>query len=205
MCPDYTAGYLLLAYTAQVAYFDCPLYISHGGESSGQRGLIYGPESYLSSLGDEDWFSRTPTSLETVTNAIVRDFLMVKDIVGDTLADVRMDLVGYFMCNYVELLHMERLGSQRDLDALYRLWWNGVKALSNAEQARIDSYLQTIKQRRSRFISLRRRIVRFRLEWCYHLLVGGLRQLRHRLEGKPSYATVLAAAKDTDYLTRSEY
>ena len=42
----------------------------------------------------------------TGINYVVRDLLMVKNLVGARLSDVSLDLVGYFMCDYRELLMM---------------------------------------------------------------------------------------------------
>ena len=198
--PDYTCAYLLLAYTDRIAYLDRPLFMYHGIQSNGLRGLMHGIQEYVSSLGDVDLFAGTPAPLNTITNSFIRDLMMVKDLVGARLSDVSLDIVGYFMSNYRELLIMERLGSQVDLGGLYAQWWEGIKTLTPEQQKRIEEYVHELQRQHASFPVLRRLAVRWGLNQLYHSVVAALRHLRHRLAGKPVYANVLEAARQTDHL-----
>jgi hypothetical protein len=64
-------------------------------------------------------------SFNTVTESIILDLILVKNLVGESYADVDIDIIGYFMNNYREFQQMERLGSLRDLPLLYTQWWEG--------------------------------------------------------------------------------
>ena len=200
LSPDYTGAYLLLAYTDRVAYLDTPLYMNHGNKSNGRHSLVFGLDEYLSSLGDEDVFYGTPVPLSTVTNLLVRDLMMVKNLVGESFPDIKLSLVGYFMCNYRELLYMERLGTQRDVRALYAQWWEGVRMLPSEQQEQIKEYVDISEKQRVSFAALRRLSVRLNLDSLYHLAIGKMRYLRHRFNGKAVYANVLEAAMMTDDL-----
>lgn len=201
--PDYTAAYLLLAYTDRVAYIDRPLIMNHGSHSNGQNVLIYGDKEYISSLGEVDVFLGTPTRLRTTTNLIVRDLMMVKDLVGARYSDVALDLVGYFMCNYRNLLQMERLGSLMDVRALRAQWWEGTRMLPPEQQRAIREHVNELEKERASFRNLRRLAVRMGVDPVYHSVTGALRHVRHRINGKPIYANVLDAARKTDYLISS--
>lgn len=202
--PDYTGAYLLLAYSDRVAYLDTPLYMNHGNKSNGRHGLVFGSDEYLSSLGDEDVFYGTPVPFSTVTNYLVRDLMMVKNLVGERYPDIKLSLVGYFMCNYRELLLMERLGSQRDVRALYAQWWEGIRMLTSEQQELIKEYVNELEKQRVSFAGLRRLSVRLKLDSLYHSGIGVMRYFRHIFNRKPVYANVLEAAKKTDYMILSD-
>lgn len=202
--PDYTAGYLLLAYTRRVAYLDRPLIMNHGDQSNGRKSLVYGAKEYISSLGDIDLFVGTPVPLRTVTNYLVRDLMMVRSLVGLSYPEFTLDLIGYFMCNYRELMYSQRLGSLRDVDALYAQWWDGVRMLSSEQQKQIKEYVNELEEQRVSFIGLRRLTVRVGLDPLYHSVVRGVRHIRHRLAKKPVYSDVLEAAMQTDYMISSD-
>lgn len=205
LSPDYTAAYLLLAYTHRIAYLDRPLFMNHGSESNGKKGLVYGDEEYISSLGDVDLFAGTPALLRTTTNSLIRDLLMVRGLVGAKYADVTLDLVGYYMCNYRELLHMQRLGSLRNVRALYAQWWESVRRLTREQQNQIKAHVNELEKQRAPFTDLRRLVVWLGLDSFYHSIVDAIRQIRHRLAGKPVYVNVLEAAMQTDYMISSDW
>lgn len=202
--PDYTCAFLLLAYTDRFAHLDRPLAMCHGNQSNGQSALVYGSDKYVSSLGDVDTYAWTPGSLRTVTGLVIRDLMMVKHLVGSKYSDVRLDLVGYFMCNYRELMWMERLGSQVDVHALYKQWCENIKQLYPEQQQLINQYVNELAKQRSSFIGLRRLSVRLNLARLYPFLIGMIRQIRRRLSGRPVYANVLEAATQTDYMVSSD-
>jgi glycosyltransferase involved in cell wall biosynthesis len=198
--PDYTCAYLLLAYTERFTYIDRPLFMYHGNQGNGQNGLLYGVEKYASTLDNVDLFAGTPAPINTLTNSIVRDLLMIKNLVGARLSGVDLDLVGYFMCNYRELLLMEKLGSQVNVRALYAEWWKGIQMLTSNQQKLIKEHVNVLENQRASFTSLRRLSVRFGLAPLYHSIVCAMRYIRQRLAGKPVYADVLEAAMHTDYI-----
>ena len=204
LAPDYTCAYLLLAYTDRFIYLDRPLFVSHGNQGTGREALVYGGAEYISSLGEVDMFAGTPAALRTVTNSLIRDLMMVKKLVGARLSDVSLDLVGYFMCNYRELLRMERLGSQVDVSALYAQWWEGIQMLTSEQQKRIKEYVNELEKQRVSFTGLRRLAVRLGLDPIYHSILGAMRQIPHRLARKPVCANVLVAAMQTDHILSTD-
>jgi Glycosyl transferase family 2 len=204
LSPDYTAGYLLLAYARRVAYLDRPLIMNHGDESNGRDSLVYGGEEYLASLGDVELFAGTPTPLKTVTNSLVRDLVMVRSLVGAAYPDFTLDLVGYFMSTYRELLFMQRLGSLRDVAALYAQWWGAVRALLPKQQSEIEDHVRELEMQRASFTSLRRVVVRLGVDPLYHSTVGALRRVAHHLTNMPVYADVLEAARETDCMISAD-
>ena len=198
--PDYTAAFLFLAYTDNMVYLDRPLFMSHGLESNGRKGAMYGVEGYRSTLGDVDVFAGTPVPLNTTFNTIVRDLLAAKDLVGTRFSDVHVDWVGYYLFNYWEILWKERLGSPMDVGALREVWWDGVGRLTPEQQTEIKEHVKELDQQRVSFIGLRRLVVRMGLDPCYHSVMGKLKRVRQKLAGQPVYANVLEAAIQTDHI-----
>lgn len=198
--PDYNCAYLLLAYTDRFTYLDRPLFMSHGNEGTGLKGHVYGSKEYISSLGNVDLFAGIPSPLNTVTNTVVRDLLMVKNLAGARFSDVRLDLVGYFMCNYREFLMRERFGSQVDLHALYAQWWQDIQMLTPDQQRLIKRYVNELEKQRALFVGFRRVAVRLGLDLLYHSIVGAMHHIRQRLARKPVYPNVLEAAMQTDHI-----
>jgi len=198
--PDYTCAYLLLAYTDRFTYLDRPLFMHHGNQGNGNNILLYGGKEYISSLGDEDLSAELPVPLRTATNLIIRDLLMIKNLVGTRLSNISLDLVGYFMCNYRELMIMERLGSQVDVRALYAQWSEGIQMLTTEQQKQIEVFVSELERERSSFTSLRRLAVKLGFDRHYHAIVGGIRHIRRLFTGKPVYPNVLDAARQTDYM-----
>ena len=198
LLPDYTCAFLLLASSERVAHIDRPLYLNHGDQSNGQQFLLFEPTAYMAALGDVDVYLDAPAHVLTATNLIMRDFLMVKQLVGRQYADIALDTMGYFLCNYREFLQMERLGSQRDLAALYAQWWAAVANLPDEEQARIKSGVEEMKKQRQSLIPLRRLIVRMGLHAPIHVLRDYVRRIGRMISGGPIYLDALDAAKRTD-------
>ena len=198
--PDYTAGFLFLAYSDKLVCLDRPLFISHGNQSNGRKSVVYGVEGYASTLGNVDVFAETPIRLKTNFNSTVRDFLAIKNLVGEKLSYVKMDLTGYYLSNYVEIMMKERLGSPLDIGALYVQWWKGVTELPSDQQSKIKEHVRELDRERVSLIGLRRLVVRMGLDPLYHFIVGKLRHVRQRLASKPVYANVFEAAMQTDYM-----
>lgn len=204
LAPDYTAGYLLLAYTRRVAYLDRPLMISYGNQSNGRKSLIYGADEYLTSLGDIDLFAGTPAPLRTVTNFLVRDLMMVRAVVGEKYPPFNLDLPGYYMCNYRELMYMQRIGSLVDVRSLYAQWWDAVRLLSSEEREKITRYVKELEVQRVPFTRLRRLAVRLELDGPSHSIVDAVRKVRQQFAEGPVYRNVLEAARETDYMISVE-
>jgi hypothetical protein len=202
LSPDYTCAFLLLSYTNKFTYLDWPLFMNHGNQSNGRNSLLNGTKEYISSLGGEDIFFGTPVPFNTLTNSVIRDLMMVKNLVGARLSDVSIDLVGYFMCNYRELLIMQMLGTQVNVRALYAQWWESIQILTPEQQKTIKEYVNELEQKLASLKGLRRLAVRLGLDPIYHSVLSPIRRIRHRLAGKPVYANVLDAAMQTDYLLR---
>jgi len=198
--PDYTGAYLLLAYSDHISYIDRPLFLSHGNQSNGGQALVHGGKAYLDSLAQANLLADAPSRLPTITNYLVRDLSMVKRLVGDRLTDLQLDLVGYFMCNYKEFLHMERIGSLQNMSSLYTQWRGEVRQLSKVEQAQISAHLEELGQQRPSLVALRRLIVRAGLDPAYHSVIGIVRNALRRASGRAIYTDALDAAERTDFL-----
>ena len=198
--PDYTSAFLLLAYTDNIVYLDRPLYMSHGNESNGRHATIYGSKQYISSLGDVDVYSGLPLCLDTLLNLVVRDLLTVKKMVCVKLSDVELDLVGYYMALYHSLIYSERLGSQEDICASYKQWWDSVGTLAPEQQSLIKSLAEEADRSRSPFVALRRIVVRLGLAPFYHAVLGQLRKCFAISAGRTVYLDVFDAASQSDYM-----
>ncbi len=198
--PDYTSAFLFLAYTDKMVYLDRPLFMAHGSESGGKKSAMYGVEGYTSTLGNVDAFTGTPMRIDTCFNTIVRDLMVIKDIVGDRLSCVELDMVGYYMFNYREIMLKERLGSPMDIGALYAQWREGVGKLPTEQQSEIKHHQKELDPKRSSFIGLRRLVVQMDLDPLYRSIVGKIRKVCQKLAGKPVYANVFDAARQTDYM-----
>jgi len=205
IAPDYTAAFLLLAYTDTIFYLDRPLFINHGDQSNGYNFLVYDDTAFISTLEGVNIFEGVPLRINTAYNFIMRDLLKVKSIVDPEFFDVSPDLVGYYLLNYCELQHRERLGSLTDINAYYTHWWNGVGKLTPDQQKKIKEGVKELDQQRVSLIGLRRLVVRIGLAPFYHLVMAKLRYVRQRLAGKPIYPNVFEAAKQTDYILTNTF
>ena len=205
--PDYTSAYLMLAHTPTFAYLDFPLAMNHGLKSNGREALVHGIDHYVSTLGEHDWMSVTPAPLPTVTNLIVRDLLVAKSLVGSEMADVEIDFPGYLMCNYLEFLQMERVGTQVNMQELYRLWWEATRSMPEQSREKLLEDVEVLERRRPRFYRFRRFVVRLGLDTAYIQTSSFLRAAWARLMGRRIYANALEAAAGTNYIiagSRSE-
>lgn len=203
LSPDYTAAFMLLAYSAKMAFIDKPLYLNHGTQSTGRNSLMFGSDSYLASLGDVDWYLDVPAPFYTATTMLLRDFLHVKHLVSPVFQNIDIDIVGFFLNNYREFQYMEHLGSIRDVQSLYRQWEDAVARLSQDARQKIESgRLELIRQRAS-LIGLRRFLVKRRLDGAIHKVANTMRYARHRIAGKPVFSTPLNAAAQSDHLLTS--
>lgn len=198
--PDYTAAYLFLAYTDKIVYLDRPLFMFHGNQGNGHKGLVHGIELYASTLEGVDVFERVPLRLSTSFNTIMRDFLTVKHLVAPKFSDVNLDLAGYYMFNYRELIYRERLGSLTDINALYKQWWEGVGQLSPEHQTRIKQHVKELDRSHPLPTAFRRLAVRMGLDQSWHFLLGKIHHIFRKLAGKPTYADVFEAAIENDIL-----
>lgn len=202
IAPDYVGAYLFLAYSEKVAYFDRPLLMNHGWESNGQNVVIHGLHKYVATLGDLEPTLSVPFEFPTVTDAIVRDLMLVKGLVGERFSDVVVDPVGYLMCNYREFLYMERLGSQMDMGRYYQMWRQAVDTLSTDDRALVAQHVRALQESRPRLRGVRRFMVGRQLDRQYHAVGTTLRNLRHRLLGRPIYPDALSAVALTDHFVR---
>jgi hypothetical protein len=200
--PDYTGGYLILSNTNSFKHCDVALYISHGSESNGQRSLIYGSAQYLNSLGEACYSTNDPSSLKTVTNAILRDFLMVRDLVGDKFADIQINASNLLMANYLEIIKMAKLGSQLDLSNYYQVWSTEVCKLSIEARLQVINQVAELKTKPPVFARLRRWLVRYDLAKHIHAAHALLRHSRNRICGSTVYKDVLAGAAGEDRIIR---
>ena len=123
--PDYTLAFTILANVKEVLFINQPLFISQERkESNGikySRGIDTG---YLRSLGDRDLCSMVPIKVPLLTNALMEDFLVVKEEIGGNLSDVECDWPDYFERCYKDLLVMESAGirSSGEMAELFDEW-----------------------------------------------------------------------------------
>ncbi|HJT23090.1 MAG TPA: hypothetical protein VJ873_00825, partial [bacterium] len=136
--------------------------------------------------------------LNTLFNTLVRDFLTVKEIVGDRFSGIEPDWVGYYVTNYLEFIQKERMGSGMDIRKLKELWLGGVSRLSKNQQEDVWRLVNRLGPRRTKFAGLRRWARKLGLVPFYSRTLGMLRRLRQGMEGKPVYRSVLEAAEKTD-------
>lgn len=70
--------------------------------------------------------------------------------------------------------------------------------LTPGQQKQIRQYVCELDSQRASFTGLRRLAVRLGLDRLCNSTAGRIRQVRHRLAGKPVYADVFEAARQTD-------
>jgi len=204
LSPDYTSGFLSLAFAGELVSLDLPLYLCHGDQSNGQNSVIFGIEGAMKPYPGHDPFEGCPERFDTVLNTLVRDFYFIKGVAGDRLEGMDFDPCGYYLSNYREFLLKEQLGSPLDLAAQYRFWERGVAALPAGEQGEVRRGLADLQKIRPRLRKLR--VLARAKGWdaYYHELFAVLRRLRAVLKGRPRYDSVLVAARETDhYLNRA--
>ena len=184
--PDFMAGFLMLAHTPEVLYLDSPLYLQHSGKfvGNGTVSFVEGVEKFTSTFPEIDPFEGVPIRLNTLFNTLARDILRAKEMVGNKYSDIQPNWVGYYVSNYLEIMDKEQVGSGMDILNLYSLWEEGVTRLSAEQQLQVREILKGFQKRRASFILLRRLVRKMGLAPYYSIVIGKIRNLRHRITGE---------------------
>ena len=155
---------------------------------------------------DVDPFLGCPLKIDTVFNSVVRDLLAVKALTHPRLEKVSLDIVGYYLLNYREILDKGLAGSPLNLTAMKAQWLNGVEALDSCLRHEISKgKLQLDKMQVGRLVLLRRKIIRkFGLLSLQHQLLSFFKKRRYAGGGGKLYQDVIAASTETDYLLRAK-
>jgi len=201
LSPDYSSAFLFLAYTEKILYVDLPFYMTHGNKSTGQGSTIYGVHMLSASV---DPLEGCPLQLDTVFNSVVRDFLAVQRMVAPRLKGIQIEMVGYFLSNYRELITKELLGSPMNLKPMYQCWFEGVKSLPLSQQEEINRGKVLLDQMRVNSVT----VLRYKLTRSLGLLplrdyiLGVISRKRHLQLGGEVYCDALEAAQATDHFLK---
>lgn len=198
--PDYTSGFLLLAYAKSVLEVDLPLYMSHGKQSNGRNSLLYGVGSYCAEFPGLDFYEGCPMKVDVVFNSLVRDFVYVKKRAGDALADFNFDVAGYYLSLYTDFQLREQYGSPLNMKDSYARWHEHVQLLDDDVRDKIYEGLHTLSKQHPNFIWARRFALQYGLDETCRDITWKIRGLKHSLFGKSRYSDVLTAARMTDCL-----
>lgn len=203
LSPDYSSAFLFLTYASEILYIDLPLYLSHGNKSTGQNSLIYGIHMLDA---DVDPFKDCPIPLDTVFNSVVRDFIFIKGMVSPELQEINIDMAGYFLSNYRELIVKESLGSPMDLQSLYQIWYQAVEKLPSSQQIEIKKNMTIINKMRLTPINIfKQKILRkLGLNNLRDYLRAVQSKFNHKHSGGMVYGNVIEAANATDYFIRKK-
>lgn len=201
LSPDYSSAFLFLAYSKKVLYVDLPFYMAHGNKSMGQNSTIYGIHMLSA---DVDPLEGCPLQLDTVFNSVVRDFLAIQRMVEPRMKDVHIDMVGYFLSNYRELIIKELIGSPMNLKSMYGLWFKGLEALPLSQRKEIEEGKVILDNMRVGSI----RLLRYKLMRRYGLfavrdyILALISRKKHISRGGKVYNNVLEAAQATDHFLK---
>lgn len=199
--PDYSSAFLLLAYTKEILCLDFPFYMSHGSQSNGLNTLIYGTHTYDAGA---DPIEGCPLQIDTVFNSLVRDFLAIQTMVEPRMKGINIDMVGYFLSNYREIIWKELLGSPMDLELMYELWSKGVRSLPLTQQNEVEIGKRTLDSMRGNAFSLLRYKLtrRFGLFSIRDFILALVSKKKHLRAGGVIYHDVIEAAKSTDHFLK---
>lgn len=201
LSPDYSSAFLFMAYTENVLYLDLPLYMSHGNKSTGRNSLIYGIRMLDSEV---DALEDCPLQLDTVFNSVVRDFIAIKNMVYPRMQDINIDVVGYFLSNYRELVEKELIGAQMNIKRLYSTWRKGLEELPCHIQEEINTGVRQLDCMRPNLLNAFRYKMtrRFGLDKVRDHILQKLCKWKYKRSGKRLYSNVLEAAQATDHFLR---
>jgi glycosyltransferase involved in cell wall biosynthesis len=198
LSPDYSSAFLFLAYAKDVLYIDLPFYMSHGNLSTGSNSMIFGIHMLDAEV---DPLEGCPLKIDTVFNSVVRDLLAVKALVAPRMQEIKIDVVGYYLSNYRELIHKELIGSPMNLKPMYELWFRGLESLPKAEQEGITTGKIFLDEMRINSITL----LRYKLTRSLGLfplrnyVLALLAKRKHIRMGGATYSDALDAAQATDH------
>ncbi len=201
LSPDYTSSFLLLANASDVTYIDRPFYCTFGDESNGTRCITHGTQDFVATFPGLDPFEGCPMRIESVQNTLYRDFLAMQQI-DDKLAGFEIDIRGYYLSLYREILLKERLGSPLNTTVMRQRWQEHVDGLPPNDRGFIYENRQKLKGREvankwfRRFLTAHKITPRVKLAKEYAR--GALAQIKEH----PRYESVVDAVRETDhYLT----
>lgn len=203
--PDYAAAFLSLAVVDYYLFIDRPLYMSHGIQSNGNKGLVYGNKEYVLALGINNLFPDAPTNLYTGTNSIIQDLMKVKKIVGEKYSGVNVDYSGYIMSNYKELIYMQRIGSQRDINSLEKQLRDHIQLLPKDQQELINLKIKDLAFLNYFSFSIRKLAVKYKVDFIYIYFISIIIKIKHILNKKPVYKNIIDAAVKTDFMITQNY
>ena len=201
LSPDYSSAFLFLAYANKALCVDLPFYVSHGLKSTGMNSTIYGIHMLSA---DVDPLQGCPLQIDTVVNSVVRDFLSISELVYPQLESVSLNVVGYFLENYREIIYKELLGSPMNTKHMYETFDEKVLTLSPCEQDEIKNGMSVLEKMKATQLNV------FRYKLTHSLGLQSLKRSfdsvrarrNHKRDGGIFYSDVLQAATITDdYLT----
>ncbi len=124
--PDYTHGFLLLAFATDVWHIDEALYASSTAASNGQAIITKNPAAlwFIQSIGDETrFYEHVPIKSYYITsNIILNDFYAMQALVGGNLSGHARDPETYFMLILREIVTREQAFPHVDFSAERAAW-----------------------------------------------------------------------------------
>ena len=199
LSPDYTSSFLLLPHSKTVTYIDRPFYCHYGNQSNGRDCVQNGTEKFVATYPGLDPFEHCPTKIEAVQNTLYRDFEAMKRL-EPLLQEYSIDLHGYYLSLYREILVKEFHGTQLDTKKLRSVWSEHVALLAPSDQKVIEERKKLLQDRESRNNnSLRKILTSWNLTPTVKSMVARGRAIKKRFQGDKAYQNVLEAVANTDH------
>jgi len=189
ICPDFSFAFDCIFSSPGMFYFDKPLMVSQGLESS-NGGNAYASDAgaYIATLGLEQPFVFSPIKLPLVENAIVEDFLAAAHRHGHTDAAKDYDISTlYFKC-FAEL-DVKRGFSGLSKSRIETLEAEILESLNRESIVVQEKVLARQRSRRGL-----RTIVRNTIKRLMPRQLDAIRQIKFQLTGAKRYTSALEAA-----------
>jgi glycosyltransferase involved in cell wall biosynthesis len=144
--PDFTCAFLLLAESKQVLFLDSALFISqglsisNGGNSSNNLSVA---ESYLSTLGLDDYYAHVPIKIPLVENIIFEDFLAIQELADGELSNISINWVEYYFRCYKEICEKSNL-KKSEFCLLQSQWQQSLSNFDKTIQNKVKKRLASI-------------------------------------------------------------
>ena len=201
LSPDYSSAFLFMCYSEKILYIDLPFYMSHGNKSMGSNSNIYGIHMLST---DVDPLEGCPLQIDTVFNSVVRDFLAIQNMVEPRIKSIHIDIIGYFLSNYRELIIKEMIGSPMNLKTMYECWYEGVKVLPLSQRDEIEKgKILLDKMRPPPLTILRRKLIRrLGLLPFRDYILAYLSKKNHISKGGKVYRNALKAVQETNHFLK---
>lgn len=138
LSPDFFSAFMFMAESSEVLFIDRPMFISQGLDcSNGGEAMATTALSYLSTLGNVNWYAHVPIKAPLVENLIFEDYLAAQELAGGFLEGIDISWPAYFETCYQELVHKKgtALLSPNEISELFNEWKISLSQFDTAVQA----------------------------------------------------------------------